>query len=252
MDTLIVFFIVVLFIFINLFFNSPKKKGAIGELRVKFSLGKDSPNEKYVINDLLLYNDNKSHQIDHIIIRKTGVFVIETKNYSGRIYGKDNQKEWTQVLAYGKEKNRFYNPLLQNKSHIYALSKIVGRKDCFFSIIVFPKADIMTNFDAYVGSISDMKRWIKQGRDEILTAEEIEQIYKQLIDHKNNPRLTNEQHIDNVYKLQQSIENYFCPRCMKKLVSRKGKYGIFYGCSGYPNCKFIKNKKDKRTKRHNL
>jgi hypothetical protein len=240
MDTIDVIIIVVVFLLINFFLKSPKTKGATGELRVKLSLGKDTPNEKYVINDLLLYNDNKSHQIDHIIIKKTGVFVIETKNYSGRIYGQDNQKEWTQVLAYGKEKNRFYNPLLQNKSHIYALSKIIGRKDCFFSIIVFPKAHIMTNFDAYVGSISDMKRWLKKGRDEILTATEIEQIYTQLIDHKNNPRLTIEQHIDNVYKLQQSIENNICPRCRKKLVSRNGKYGTFYGCSGYPNCKFIK------------
>ncbi|MBI1341917.1 MAG: hypothetical protein GC171_03170 [Terrimonas sp.] len=240
MEAIVVVIIVVLFVFVILFFKSPKTKGAIGELRVKLSLGGDIPNEIYIINDLLLYIDSKSHQIDHIIIRKTGIFVIETKNYSGQIYGRDNQKEWTQVLAYGREKHRFYNPILQNKSHIYALSKIVHRKDCFISIIVFPKADIMTYFDAYVGSISDMKRWLKQDREEILTATEIEQLYTQLIDHKNNPRLTNEQHIDNIYNLRQSIENNICPRCGKKLLIRNGKYGSFYGCSGYPYCKFIK------------
>lgn len=98
----------------------------MGEWFVKLSLGSEIPNEKYVINNLLLYNNSKSHQIDHIVIRKTGVFVIETKNYSGRIYGQNNQKKWTQVLAYGREKHQFYNPVLQNKSHIYALSKILG------------------------------------------------------------------------------------------------------------------------------
>ncbi|HET9056679.1 MAG TPA: NERD domain-containing protein [Chitinophagaceae bacterium] len=240
MESIIVVIIVVLLVFVILFLKSPKTKGAIGELRVKLSLGGDIPNEKYVINDLLLSYDGKSHQIDHIIIRKTGIFVIETKNYSGQIYGQDNQKEWTQVLAYGREKHRFYNPILQNKSHIYALSKIVGRKDCFVSIIVFPKANIMTYFDAYVGSISEMKRWLKQDREEILTATEIEQIYTQLIDHKNNPQLTNEQHIDKIYNLRQSIEKNICPRCGQKLLMRNGKYGSFYGCSGYPYCKFIK------------
>jgi DNA topoisomerase-1 len=31
-----------------------------------------------------------------------------------------------------------------------------------------------------------------------------------------------------------------CPRCGKDLVSRRGKYGPFVGCSGYPACKYIK------------
>lgn len=240
MEAIVAVIILVFFVVVLRFLKSPKTKGAVGELLVELSLGGDIPNEKYIINDLLLYNDSKSHQIDHIIIRKTGVFVIETKHYSGQIYGQDNQKEWTQVLAYGREKYRFYNPILQNKSHIYALSKIVGRKDCFVSIIVFPKAAIMTYFDAYVGSISDMKRWLKQDREELLTVTEIEQIYNLLIDHKNNPQLTNVQHIDNISNMGQNIENNICPRCGKKLVIRKGKYGSFYGCSGYPYCKFIK------------
>ncbi|MDR0778247.1 MAG: topoisomerase DNA-binding C4 zinc finger domain-containing protein [Methanomassiliicoccaceae archaeon] len=32
-----------------------------------------------------------------------------------------------------------------------------------------------------------------------------------------------------------------CPRCGKMLVLRNGKNGQFYGCSGYPNCRFTKN-----------
>jgi len=230
----------VLLIILTFFLKSPKTKGAIGELRVKLNLGGDIPNEKYVINDLLLLHEGKSHQIDHLIISKTGIFVIETKNYSGLIYGDDKHIEWTQVLNYGKTKNKFYNPILQNKSKIYALSKIIGRKDCFISIIVFPKATIMTYFNERVGSISDMKKWIKQERVEIFTSLEVEKNYKTLIDYKNNPQLTNKEHIGNIYKLQQNIENNICPRCGKILVLREGKYGSFYGCNGYPYCKFVK------------
>lgn len=235
---IIIFTLLIVFIF---FLKSPKTKGAIGELRVRLNLGNNIPNEKYVINDLLILHEGKSHQIDHLIIRKTGVFIIETKNYAGLIYGDDKRKEWTQVLNYGKIKHKFYNPVLQNKSHIYTLSKIIGRKDCFISIIVFPKADIMTYFNERVGSISDMKRWLKQDRDEILTSSEIDGIYQKLIDYKNNPKITNKEHIDNIYRLRDNIENNICPRCGKTLVLRQGRYNPFYGCSGYPYCKFVKN-----------
>ncbi|MCZ2223989.1 MAG: NERD domain-containing protein [Chitinophagales bacterium] len=240
MEVIITVFILIFLTIVFFYFKLPKTKGVVGEYLVKLSLGKDIPNEKYVINDLLLNIDTKSYQIDHIVICRTGIFVIETKNYSGQIYGQDNQKEWTQVLSYGREKYRFYNPILQNKSHIYALSKILGRKDCFISIIVFPTANIMTYFDANVGSISDMKHWLKQDREEIFSEIEIKQIYTQLIEYKNNPQLTNEQHIDNIHKLLHKIENNICPRCGNNLVMRKGKYSLFYGCSNYPYCKFTK------------
>ena len=32
-----------------------------------------------------------------------------------------------------------------------------------------------------------------------------------------------------------------CPKCGAKLIKRKGKYGYFYGCSNYPNCKYVQN-----------
>ncbi|MDR0438458.1 MAG: NERD domain-containing protein [Bacteroidales bacterium] len=216
------------------------RKGEIGEMIVGSNLGDNITSEKYVINDLLLFSEGRSYQIDHLVIRKTGIFVVETKNYSGLIYGDDKRKEWTQVLNYGKMKNKFYNPILQNKSKIYALSKIIGRKDCFISIICFPEAEIMTNFNEKVGSISDMRKWLNQDMDEILTSTEIDNFYQRLIDCKNNPKLTNEKHVDNIYRLQRRIANNICPRCVKILMLREGKYGSFYGCSGYPYCKFVK------------
>ena len=51
------------------------------------------------------------------MIHEKGIFVIESKNYSGWIFGNERDKKWTQVLANG-DKNYFFNPILQNKIHI--------------------------------------------------------------------------------------------------------------------------------------
>ena len=97
------------------YLKTPKGRGWFGELCVKMVIGKNKPGVKYVLNDLeLRISDEKTSQIDHILINKKGIFVIETKNYSGRIYGQENQLEWTQVLNYGKVKNKLYNPVKQN------------------------------------------------------------------------------------------------------------------------------------------
>ena len=63
----------------------------------------------------MIIADNEGHtsQIDHIFIHPTGIYVIETKNSTGRIYGSEGDQEWTQVLHYGKKKYKMYNPLKQ-------------------------------------------------------------------------------------------------------------------------------------------
>lgn len=35
-------------------------------------------------------------------------------------------------------------------------------------------------------------------------------------------------------------EEQICPQCGGELVKRKGQYGTFYGCSGFPSCRFTK------------
>ena len=39
-------------------------------------------------------------------------------------------------------------------------------------------------------------------------------------------------------KVQTERENRVCPYCKKPLVLRHGQYGNFYGCSGYPKCRY--------------
>ena len=65
-------------------------------------------------------------------------------------------------------------------------------------------------------------------------------IYNILLHHKANDKVTRKQHIENISKIKNDIDNNICPRCGSSLIVRQGKYGKFYGCSNYPKCKFIK------------
>ena len=56
--------------------------------------------------------------------------------------------------------------------------------------------------------------------------------------YKENNNITDEEHINNIHKMQLDIENNICPRCGAKLVIRNGDYGEFYGCSNYPKCRY--------------
>ena len=112
---------IILIIILAIYLKRPETRGKRGENRVKWVIGETIENEQYVINDLIVSNNGNTTQIDHIVINPRGVFVIETKNYSGEIYGSENQREWTQVLAYGNVKNKLYNPLRLKRERMFDL-----------------------------------------------------------------------------------------------------------------------------------
>ncbi|OIQ19272.1 MAG: hypothetical protein BM557_06095 [Flavobacterium sp. MedPE-SWcel] len=92
-----------------------------------------------IFHDLYLkmYGDNYA-QIDLAVITDVGLIVFEVKDYSGWIFGTGYQQQWTQVLAYGEKKYRFYNPIMQNAKHIKDLKKHLRQQDIpCFSVIVF-------------------------------------------------------------------------------------------------------------------
>lgn len=78
-----------------------------------------------------------------ILIHESGIYVFESKNYGGWIFGDERQHYWTQTLPLGRgrsQKNRFYNPIRQNKGHIKWLSNYLNLDTKFFySYIVFSK-----------------------------------------------------------------------------------------------------------------
>lgn len=119
---------------------TPLSRGEWSERRLILQLLKAGVNPRAIFHDLYIQKANGEYvQIDVAVATKSGIIVFEVKDYSGWIFGNEKQRYWTQILAYGKEKHRFYNPIMQNASHIKVLrARFPHNPDIpMFSAIVF-------------------------------------------------------------------------------------------------------------------
>lgn len=215
----------------------PSSRGKRGEDTVAKML---SQFDGTTFNNYIMVDENsKSHQIDHIYIGKQGIFVIETKNYSGDIYGTQEQKEWMQVLAGGNVKNTLYNPIKQNASHVYHIKNLLPKNVWVNSCVVFVQGNIAHIQADNVFTIRGLQSRIASSSD-VLTNAEIENIVDILTKNQSTD-ISKSDHLKSIHETQRQIARNVCPRCNAPLVLRKGKYGDFYGCSNYPKCKFTKD-----------
>ena len=209
-------------------------KGKEGELEVQKIIGKTIPGEQYVINNLMLkITEQITCQIDHVLVNSSGVYVIETKNWSGTIYGKENDRYWTQVLT-KTEKRTHQNPIKQNKTHVQNISNILGEKLPISSVVVLVQGNTKKINAPGVYTLEELKELISK-KDNKITPEEMRKAYHKLL-QADDITVSNKRHTQNVKTMLNT-----CPICGKKLVERNGKNGAFMGCSGYPRCKFTKN-----------
>ena len=102
----------------------PQIRGAKGERRVADILRRLPEDEYKVLNNLLVQSRFGTTQIDHVVVSVHGIFVVETKNYSGWIMGSEHGEQWIKNM-YG-HKYSFRNPLKQNMAHIRALQEILN------------------------------------------------------------------------------------------------------------------------------
>ena len=127
--------LVIAFRIFLLWWNSPKQKGKRGEKLVAGRLRKGLPDEYLILNDIYLpLPDGTTTQIDHVVVSQYGIFVIETKTYSGWIFGEEKSREWTQTIY--RKKSRFQNPMRQNYKHICALADNLGIDKAYFHGVV--------------------------------------------------------------------------------------------------------------------
>lgn len=228
----------------SLFEKSPLRKGKKGESVISqllFALPKDY----LVFNDLYLEVDGRSVQIDHVVVSVYGIFVIETKNYSGRIFGADSSEYWTQCLYGNKYKLR--NPLKQNFSHLLALRTLLNIPGkLFFPIVVFlNKAELKFQTRGCVINSRDLHNVIFEKRERLLTEAMVSDIAFRLDEADIKDEEVRHTHTLKIQKVleekRQSIQNGICPKCGSALIIRKGAYGEFLGCENYPRCKFKMN-----------
>jgi hypothetical protein len=248
---LIIIFILIAFIF-GLFFLlkyvSPEYKGAIGESIVAREINKLPEQEYKILNNIYLKTRKSSSQIDHIVVSIYGIFVIETKNYSGWIFGSENQEYWTQTIY--DNKNRFRNPIKQNWSHIYILKEILSDYEYinYYPIIVFAGTAELKNITSTIPVVYDhelIQTIMGYRETPILSFDQVDNIIKEITESNIQDKNKNKKHIQHIhnqmYEREQKINSLICPKCGGLLVVRNGPYGSFYGCSNYPKCKFKQN-----------
>lgn len=119
---------------------TPLDRGTKSERDLVFRLLNNGIPANNIFHDLLIVKGNgEFSQVDIVVPTKVGILVFEVKDYSGWIFGNGGHEQWTQVMAYGRDKYRFYNPIRQNSSHIRSLQKELKLSNniTIYSIIVF-------------------------------------------------------------------------------------------------------------------
>lgn len=188
-------------------------RGTKSERRMVLKILKSGIKSTAIFHDLYLNNGNgKYSQIDLVVATKVGIVVFEIKEYSGWIFGTENQRNWMQILAYGKRKYKFYNPIYQNKKHVEDLKKYYHFDGIpFFSMIVFfgdcqfknfvdlpshtfmtKSSNVMDIFNEILQNYQPAKYYNKWG---------IANLLKQAVRNGENS-LIFEKHIENIEKLK--------------------------------------------------
>ncbi len=159
------------------FLKSSWFKGKVGEWLIntasRFCLGQD---EYHLIKDVTLPTDDGTTQIDHIIVSRFGVFVIETKNMKGWIFGSGKQRMWTQQIY--RTRHRFMNPLHQNYKHVKTLEALADiPAAAIHSLVVFVgSAEFKTEMPANVTTVRGYLSNIKSKRDVVLNPMDVEAV----------------------------------------------------------------------------
>ncbi len=194
------------------------------------------------IHNVIVPTQNGTTQIDHVLVSVFGIFVVETKDRDGWIFGTPDQPKWTQV-QHGK-KYQFQNPLRQNYRHTKCLSEYLGLDHgLFHSVVIFTgESEFKTPMPENIID-RGLSRYIESFVERMLTEDQVEDIARTLRSLKDSSGLSKSDHLKSLEERHSSTTQ--CPRCGGSLVSRIAKQGAhagqsFLGCSNYPRCRYTK------------
>ena len=227
-EILIIFIILIILIYVYVD-NKKYKEGSYYKITknslftVKNSLGKygeyliykhlkdyENDGAKFLFNIYIPKTDETTTEIDVLMISKKGLFVFESKNYSGWIFGKDNQRFWYQTLPSGRGrsyKEKFYNPVFQNNTHIKYLKRNLGDGIPMYSIITFSercvfKSVIINNKNIKVIHRQQVNAVVtsicNKIPNDVLTAAQIDKIYNTLYPHTQVNDNIKQKHIEDI------------------------------------------------------
>ena len=166
---------------------------------------------KFLFNIYIPKENGETTEIDVLMICSKGVFVFESKNYSGWIFGNETQKSWYQTLPKGigrSHKEKFYNPIMQNRSHIKHLTAILGEQVPMQSIIVFSNRCTLKSIQIKDSDINVIKRCdvapvvsdiCNQTYTNLLSESDITNLYNKLYPYTQVDDVTKAKHIVNIH-----------------------------------------------------
>lgn len=218
-------------------------KGWFGEKKTAFKLWLWLDGKIYQrFHDLIISGNNGTTQIDHLLISPFGLFIIETKNYKGWIFGSESQPKWTHSLY--KNKYSFQNPIRQTFRQKKVLSEFLGIDESTVHTIVYFVGDckFKTRLPANVMK-SGLRRYIKRFTIRILSIEDVNRTTQLIKSYVSDHKVSNRSHVRSLRERHAS--NTICPNCGSNLIERKAKKGPnsglkFLGCASYPKCRFTK------------
>ncbi|MGL6152650.1 MAG: NERD domain-containing protein [Aeromonas sobria] len=254
--------------------KTPWFKGMIGEafinLGIRLFLDK---REYHLIKNVTLPIPQGTTQIDHVLVSRFGVFVIETKNIKGWIFGNPAHKSWTQQIY--RSRHSFQNPLRQNYLHLMTLKSLLGLADQQLHSVIYFIGDCTFKTPMPENVMNrGLIRYIKGNTIQVLTPAEVTRV----IDTIQRGRLaanwqTHKQHVAQLKARHSEVphpplpvttmpvvnpvinasptitepatkQTPRCPRCGNLMVLRTAKRGDnrgnqFWGCIGYPTCRGI-------------
>ena len=245
-------------------------KGRIGEFYIYKYLKSLDGYKKFLFNIYIPKSNEETTELDVVLLHESGLYVFESKNYSGWIFGSEAQKEWTQTLPTGNgrsQKNHFLNPIIQNKVHLKWLKNYLADNEglAYSSYIIFSDRCTLKDIRLTSGEHFVINRYnilpavqanaAKVGKT--LSPEQIDELYNKLYPLTQVNEAIKIAHIEDVKQKQQSsnvsavnvspdITGKICPSCGSVLVLRTVSKGArqgqqFWGCSKYPHCRYTEN-----------
>lgn len=303
----------------NDFFNVRHNAGRYGEyLTYKYLKEFENQGARFLFNIYIPKKYEETTEIDVLMISSKGLFVFESKNYSGWVFGSDYQKYWYQTLPSGRRrsyKKKFYNPVFQNNTHVRYLKSLIGDNFPIYSIITFSDHCTLMNVNIKYSKVNVINCYevnkivstiYANNPADALSNEQIDEIYNFLYPYTQVDDIAKQNHIENINRkikgnninaisalvddkilqdedinntveiieinsdtenrieqdnnlddnilINENIgketnnETLICPECGAKLSLKTARYGehageTFYGCSNYPQCKYIQKNK---------
>ena len=253
------------------FLQTPFMKGWLGEALLHLSLIMHLDSKRYrLLRNVTLPTEDGSTQIDHVVVSRHGIFVVETKNYGGWIFGKPHDKTWTQKFP--RHSSRFQNPLRQNYKHVRTLEQLTGvPAGALFSVIAFVgSAEFKTAMPDNVTRLHGCAAFIRAKTALLLSEQEVARVIRRIAAGRLEPSMaTHAAHARHVRDLVRAREAQAsaeaapvptpapapaptpaaqpakpsCPHCGSAVDDYQYKTGAkagsaFRGCVTFPDCRY--------------